>query len=172
MPEAGDLATAPIAALEALDRIRRMADPDLRVTYRGRSRDRTGPAEPVYSKAGTDPRDPQPLGTGLTAIARRNGWQSSLEVGAVMGRWPELVGESVAAHCSPEKFEPPALVIRASSTTWATQLRIMTVDLLDRLERELGSRIVEEITVLGPTQRSWKKGRRSVAGRGPRDTYG
>lgn len=169
--EPGDLSAAPAAALEALDRIRRMADSDFRPLFRS-TRTRSGPAEPVYTGAKADPRDPQPLRAGLGRIAREHGWSTSLDVGAVLGRWPELVGPDVAAHCSVEKFEPPVLVVRASSTTWATQLRIMTTLLLDRFERELGSRVVEELTVLGPTQRSWKRGRRSVAGRGPRDTYG
>ncbi|GAA4282564.1 hypothetical protein GCM10022261_00950 [Brevibacterium daeguense] len=149
-----------------------MADSEFRPIYRGPRRNVAGPVEPVYSGTGADPRDPQPLRTGLETVAQKHGWGTSLEVGAVIGRWHDLVGPHVAAHCSPEKFEPPVLVVRASSTTWATQLRIMTRDLLDRLERELGSRVVEELTILGPTQRSWKHGRRSVAGRGPRDTYG
>ena len=51
-------------------------------------------------------------------IAAEHGWSTSLDVGAVLGRWPELVGPDVAAHCTVEQFEPPVLVVRASSTTW------------------------------------------------------
>lgn len=167
----GDLTAAPAAALEALDRVRRMADSDFRPFFRS-TRVSGGTVEPVYSGAKADPRDPQPLGAGLSRITRDHGWATSLNVGAVIGRWPELVGPDVAAHCTVEQFEPPVLVVRASSTTWATQLRIMTSLLLDRFEHELGARVVEDLTVLGPAQRSWKRGRRSVAGRGPRDTYG
>ncbi|WP_349826651.1 DUF721 domain-containing protein [Brevibacterium litoralis] len=165
----------PVALLEALDRVRRMpTDGDAVPVYRGPRRNvgALGKSEPTYSSARPDPRDPQPIGVTLGGLTERQGWRTSLDVGSVIGRWPELVGEDVAAHCTPESFEPPVLVVRAVTTTWATQLRIMKVHLLDRLERELGSRVVEEIEILGPIQKSWKKGPRSVKGRGPRDTYG
>ncbi|MYM20173.1 DUF721 domain-containing protein [Brevibacterium sp. 5221] len=165
-------AGTPIAALEALDRVRRMGDVaagrytgSLRRTVRSI-------AEVSYTGAGADARDPKPLVAEIRTLTQARGWRASLDVGALMGRWPELVGQDVAAHCEPETCDPPALVVRASSTTWATQLRLMSQALLDRLERELGRRVIDEITILGPAQRSWKHGRRSVRGRGPRDTYG
>lgn len=173
------------ASLEALDRIRRMAghEPAMRSgarewTMRRRdegasAEDRVGIAGQItYSKSGKDPRDPRSLGRVFGGIIGRRGWTTSLDVGQVTGRWHELVGPDIAAHCTVERFEPPALVVRASSTTWATQLKIMREAILDRLERELGRRVVEEIEILGPVQRSFTRGRRSVKGRGPRDTWG
>lgn len=164
----------PVASLEALDRIRRMADSEFRPQHRGprRSLADVRRAEIAYTAARSDPRDPQPLGTNIDALVKTQGWRNNLDVGAVLGRWPDLVGRNVAEHCAPEKFDPPVLVIRASSTTWATQLRILRTQLLDRFERELGRRIIDDIEIIGPVQRSWKHGRRSVRGRGPRDTYG
>ncbi len=162
----------PIAALEALDRVRRMGDVGA-VRYTGSLRRTVRTVTEVsYTGAGADARDPKPLFAEISALTKQRGWQSSLDVGALLGRWPELVGVDVAAHCQPETCDPPALVVRASSTTWATQLRLMSQALLDRLERELGRRIIDDITILGPAQKSWKHGRRSVRGRGPRDTYG
>lgn len=164
----------PVASLEALDRIRRMADSEFRPLHRGPRRSLAGMrrAEIAYTSARPDPRDPQPLDASLKALVKTQGWTNNLDVGAVLGRWDELVGKNVAAHCTPEEFDPPVLVIRASSTTWATQLTILRTQLLDRFERELGRRIIDDIEIIGPVQRSWKHGRRSVKGRGPRDTYG
>lgn len=161
----------PTAALEALDRVRRMANVQRGYTGSVRRTVRTV-AEATYTSAGTDPRDPQTLGAQLERLLKNRGWQTSLDVGALLGRWSELVGPDVAAHCTPEVCDPPKLVIRASSTTWATQLRLMTQPLLARLERELGRRVIDDIEIIGPTQKSWKHGRRAVRGRGPRDTYG
>lgn len=42
----------------------------------------------------------------------------------------------------------------------------------EKIDAELGSGIVTVIKVLGPNAPSWRHGLRSVAGRGPRDTYG
>lgn len=164
-----------VASLEALDRVRRMGQAG-RPGYSGYSGSvRRTPAtirEAEYSGAKADPRDPKRIGGDLAALTADRGWRTSLDVGVLLGSWPRLVGKDVAAHCTPERIDPPKLTVRASSTTWATQLRIMSAALLDKLERELGHRAIDDIEILGPRQRSWKHGRRSVKGRGPRDTYG
>lgn len=164
--------TTSVAVLEALDRVRRMGDGADLATGAKRSWRSFTRAEVVYSGPGKDPRDPQKLGISLATLTKKFGWETQLDVGELMGRWPQLVGANVAEHCVPVVCEPPKLVVRASSSTWATQMRVMSMMLLDRLEKELGRRIIDEIEILGPTQKSWKRGRRSVKGRGPRDTYG
>ena len=64
------------------------------------------------------------------------------------------------------------LTVRAESSTWATSLRQIAPQLVARLNEQLGQGSVERVQVIGPHAPSWKKGRRSVPGRGPRDTYG
>jgi predicted nucleic acid-binding Zn ribbon protein len=183
---AEDRTRAPLsgAALEALDRARRMADVEARPgsgRWRGSGdgrrdaadRDPSGrPGQVAYTGSGTDPRDPRSVGGLFAKLAHRRGWESSLDVAQVTSRWPELVGPDVAAHCVVERFEPPTLVVRTSSTTWATQLRILKDGLLDKIERQMGRRVVEDIEIHGPVQRSFTRGRKSVRGRGPRDTWG
>ncbi|WP_029089743.1 DUF721 domain-containing protein [Brevibacterium album] len=183
---AADRTRAPLssAALEALDRVRRMADHEPRPGSRwaGPRREDAGPGlgaararglgEVAYTAAGADPRDPRPLAGMFSRLVQKRGWTSSLDVAQLTERWEELVGGDVAAHCTVEKFEPPVLVVRTSSTTWATQLKILREGLLDKLEREMGRRVVEDIEIRGPEQRRFTRGRRSVKGRGPRDTWG
>ena len=183
---AEDRTRAPLAgaALEALDRARRMADIEARprsgTWHRGGDGRRdpadrdpgSRPGQIAYTGSGSDPRDPRSLGGLFAKLAHRRGWESSLDVAQVTSRWPELVGPDVAAHCTVERFDPPTLVVRTSSTTWATQLRILKDGLLDRIERQMGRRVVEDIEIHGPVQRSFTRGRKSVRGRGPRDTWG
>lgn len=164
-----------VAVLEALDRVRRMGSAGEWTSvpaHRPVGKGGAPGAEVVFSAAGPDPRDPHRLGGNLSELTARFGWKTHLDIGELLGRWSQLVGPNVAEHCTPELVEPPRLVVRASSTTWATQLRVMSTVLLERLERELGRRVIEDIEIVGPVQKSWKRGRRSVKGRGPRDTYG
>lgn len=119
-----------------------------------------------------DGRDPVLVGDTLARLAAERGWSEPLSVGGVVGRWREVVGDDVAEHCTPETFEDGLLVVRADSTTWATNLRLLTPQLLGRLAHEVGPDVVTEVRVLGPTGPRWAKGKRSVPGRGPRDTYG
>lgn len=108
----------------------------------------------------------------FSRLIRDRGWSTPVAVGSVLTRWPQLVGPEIALHCRPESFENSVVRVRTSSTAWATQLRLMTPMLLQRFDQELGSGVVTRIEVAGPQAPSWRKGPRSVRGRGPRDTYG
>ncbi|MFB9315396.1 DUF721 domain-containing protein [Nocardioides plantarum] len=125
------------------------------------------------SGAHPDDRDPQLLGGEVGRLVDRGGWELQLRIRGVFARWPELVGEDVAAHCVPESFSDGRLVVRTDSTAWATQLKMLAPSVVRRLNEELGDGTVTVIEVLGPHLPSWKKGPRSTRdGRGPRDTYG
>ncbi|WP_125614134.1 DUF721 domain-containing protein [Specibacter cremeus] len=117
-------------------------------------------------------RDPLGLGKVVGRLVTERGWTSPVAIGSVMARWPELVGPDIAAHCRPESFEDTTLHVRCDSTSWATQLRLLSASLLARFDAELGAGVVTKLLVLGPAAPSWRKGFRSVKGRGPRDTYG
>jgi predicted nucleic acid-binding Zn ribbon protein len=100
------------------------------------------------------------------------GWTEEVSVGGVVGRWREVVGSELADHCTPETFEAGVLVVRTDSTSWATQVRLLVPQLLARLAKDVGPNVVREVKVLGPVGPGWRRGSRSVPGRGPRDTYG
>jgi predicted nucleic acid-binding Zn ribbon protein len=140
---------------------------------RRRQRNRDQPARGRVSGAHPDDRDPQLLGGEVSRLVEERGWELDLRMRGVFARWPELVGEQVADHCAPETFVEGKLVVRATSTAWATQLRLLAPTLVRRLNEELGHGTVTVIDVLGPHGPTWKKGPRSARdGRGPRDTYG
>ena len=122
--------------------------------------------------SGRDGRDPSLFGDQLDRLLLDRGWNVDVAVGSVMGRWPAIVGPEVAEHCTPVTFSDGALTVRADSTAWATQLRLMSSSLLGRLETEVGKDAVTELRVQGPSAPSWTWGLRKSTGPGPRDTYG
>ncbi len=127
----------------------------------------------AISGAHPDERDPQLLESEVARLVGRGGWDLPLRMRGVFARWPELVGDDVAGHCTPESFVDGVLVVRTDSTAWATQLTLLTPTILGRLNADLGSGTVRVLEVRGPHLPTWKKGRRSTRdGRGPRDTYG
>ena len=115
---------------------------------------------------------PAPLGERIKDVIDTQGWSTDVKLHHLLGGWPSLVGEVNAAHSVPESFADKVLTVRAESTTWATSLRQIALQLVARLNEQLGQGSVERVVVIGPHAPSWKKGRRSVPGRGPRDTYG
>src|SRR5690606_24106423 len=108
----------------------------------------------------------------LERLAGERGWRPQLSVGGLVSRWAEFVGTNIADHSTVESFEDGVLVLRATSSAWATELELQSPAMLRRLEEELGGEVVRQIRVLGPGGQSWTRGRRSVPGRGVRDTYG
>jgi predicted nucleic acid-binding Zn ribbon protein len=91
----------------------------------------------------------------------------------VVDRWPELVGHQIAARTRAEALTDGVLLVRAESTAWATQLRLMAADIVRRLNVELGHGTVTRLDVRGPAAPSWTRGPlRTSDSRGPRDTYG
>jgi predicted nucleic acid-binding Zn ribbon protein len=170
-PDSVDNSTDPVkAALSGAQRISRGKP----VRSRRRRRiDDTGTRTGGYSGAGPDATDPQPVGDVVAGYLTDRGWDRPLAEARVFSDWATIVGEDVAAHCTPSALRDGELKIGAESTAWATQLRLLAGTLLARIVAELGPDVVTRVVVTGPVGPSWKHGLRSVHGaRGPRDTYG
>ncbi len=129
--------------------------------------------DPRSAGAHPDDRDPQLLTTALDRLVDSQGWSREVSVHTLLGTWPKLVGPDNAAHSMPVGYQDTVLTVRAESTAWATQLRLIAPMIVAKLNEALGDGTVTRVTILGPDAPSWKHGRRSVRdGRGPRDTYG
>ena len=180
VPRAGDFWTDPDHDDTGLDLARSLAKS---ISGAARSAPRKKPRRKIPgdqtrsrrkgSGAHPDERDPQTIDTTLGRLVADQGWAMDLRVHGVFGRWPEIVGDEVAQHCTPTSYDDGKLVVRTDSTAWATQLRMLAPTLVRRLNEELGHGSVTMIEVEGPNLPHWKKGRLSSRdGRGPRDTYG
>ena len=166
-PEVGD---AGEAAAAALARARAAAKAKgLRPGLRPRRRVKDVPV----GERSSGGRDPKLLGDQLDQFVTERGWVGDVAVGAVIGRWSQIVGPEIAQHCAPVDFVDGILTVRADSTAWATQLRLLSSSLLARLAEDVGEGTVGELRVVGPGAPTWSRGQRRVQdGRGPRDTYG
>ncbi|WP_285114777.1 DciA family protein [Leifsonia sp. fls2-241-R2A-40a] len=117
-------------------------------------------------------RDPRGVGDVVDALAAQLGWTSALAQSDLLEGWRELAGEETAKHAIPDQITDGVLVVRCESTAWATQLRMMRSELLAHIAERFPEAGIESIRFQGPDAPSWKRGPRSIPGRGPRDTYG
>ena len=117
-------------------------------------------------------RDPKGLGDVVDALAVQLGWSSALAQSDLLDGWRELAGEETSKHAVPDAIVDGVLVVRCESTAWATQLRMMRSELLARIAERFPDADIQSIRFQGPDAPSWKRGPRSIPGRGPRDTYG
>ena len=137
-------------------------------SYRTKSR-KTNNQEEERSKKD----DPEKLSNILNDLVTTRDWKKGIAEGTLFTKWREIVGNEIADHCEPITLFEGRLTIKAESTSWATQLRLITPELLQNIRSRSEGALVDEVTVIGPNTPSWKRGLRTIRGaRGPRDTYG
>lgn len=135
-------------------------------------RTRAPSADPQYSAAGPDERDPVAAARALDELLDGQGWRDRTTVAAALARWDEIAGPDIAAHVTAESFTDGVLTLRADSTAWATQLRLLLPSVRRRVDAALGQAVVHDIVVRGPAPPRQRGALRVRDGRGPRDTYG
>ncbi|MCU1525143.1 MAG: hypothetical protein JWO18_2037 [Microbacteriaceae bacterium] len=117
-------------------------------------------------------RDPEGLGSIVDALTTRLGWSSPLARSELLASWTEIAGAETAEHSSPAGIEDGVLTVHCDSTAWATQLRLMRVQVMNQITARYPDAGIQSLRFEGPNAPSWKRGPRSIPGRGPRDTYG
>lgn len=167
-PSGVDLARVALRAAKEQARARGAAAQQKKQSRRGGG---------LRSGARADGRDPLPLGAAINRLITERGWEAPAAVGGVMGRWPQIVGDDLANHCVPLRYdedpEERVLTVQCDSTAWATQLRLLAPQLVARLNADLGHGTVRVIKVLGPGGPPRRFGPlRAPGSKGPGDTYG
>jgi predicted nucleic acid-binding Zn ribbon protein len=117
-------------------------------------------------------RDPRGIDDVLDGLTSRLGWNSSLAQADLLASWAELAGAETAEHSTPVAIEEGVLTVHCDSTAWATQLRLMRGQITTSIAQRFPDAGIESVRFDGPNAPSWKRGPRSIPGRGPRDTYG
>ena len=128
--------------------------------------------EPGSSAAFGKGRDAHGLGDVLDALTAKLGWNSPLAQSELLASWAEIAGEETAEHSAPVGIEDGTLTVRCDSTAWATQLRLMRGQITSQIASKYPDAGIQSVRFEGPGAPSWKRGPRSIPGRGPRDTYG
>ena len=117
--------------------------------------------------------DPTLIAETLQELVEDRDWKSGLAEGNLFSSWRSIVGEEVAEHTEPISLLDGTLLIKCSSTSWATQMGLMQDQLLQTLQKSAPGVLVDSLRFMGPSAPSWKRGIRSIKNaRGPRDTYG
>jgi predicted nucleic acid-binding Zn ribbon protein len=101
------------------------------------------PWEPL---PGSSP-EPVPVDRGLQRVLHALGTPSTAAMGSLFDDWVGLVGEQLATHARPVRLRASTLVLAVDDPAWATQVRWMTAEVLERLAAGLGEGVVTELEV-------------------------
>ncbi len=81
------------------------------------------------------------LAGALDALLDRLGAETATAITGVFGEWPKIVGEQVAQHVTPIKLERGRLIVEIDDPSWATQMRFLEPQLIEKLNAATTSTI-------------------------------
>jgi predicted nucleic acid-binding Zn ribbon protein len=90
---------------------------------------------------------PAPLADVMSALATKRGWTRRLDGAQIHTRWREIAGDDLASHVEPVRLHGGVLVLRVESNVWATQVRYLAGELVERANAVLGAGAVHTVTV-------------------------
>jgi len=156
-------------ARSAYLRLREAFGGPTQASSRRRKRQKLIPGDTVPFGPG---RDPGAMSDVLSALTKTMGWSAPLAQSDLVSAWRDIAGPETAEHSTPTRIEDGVLHVQCDSTAWATQLRLMRTEIVTRIANGYPAAGVQNISFAGPGAPTWKRGPRSIPGRGPRDTYG
>lgn len=98
----------------------------------------------------SSPDDPVPLRDTMDEVVRalRGGGgggsssaTSARALGTLFSRWTDAVGQAVADHARPVLLDGERLLVEVDEPGWATQLRFLEADVLERLRSVAGLQV-------------------------------
>jgi predicted nucleic acid-binding Zn ribbon protein len=91
-------------------------------------------------------KGPQPIGPILDSVLGRLGPKSegslppAAAIGTIFSRWEEIVGMALSKHAKPLKFQGGVLVIAVDQPLWATHIKALSAEVVDKIEKVTGTR--------------------------------
>ena len=90
-------------------------------------------------------RAPRPLADAIGVLSAR--LEPATPLAAVQRVWPAVVGELIAAEAQPTAERAGVVTVSCRSAVWAQELDLMALELVDRLNAELGADAVRQLRV-------------------------
>jgi len=75
-------------------------------------------------------KDPKSLSDVMSELISNRDWRQGLAEGNIFSDWEKIVGSEIASHTTPISLVDGRLTIQTSSTAWATQLTLISSELL------------------------------------------
>ncbi len=107
--------------------------------------------------------DPVAIGDVVDSLMAEGVFARGMPVATLMSRWPELVGERLAAATEPASLERGVLVVRASDGPWGAQASFLADAIRAKADEALGGGQVTSVRVVvgdGPTGGTSQRNRR------------
>ncbi len=101
------------------------------------------------SRSGAD--EPVPLTEALIAVRTELGLPAGDPLRDLADHWNEIVGDDIAEHAHLDSVHDGALTVTTDGPIWASQLRYLEREIIERAEAVIGTGIVGSVRIrVGP----------------------
>ena len=80
----------------------------------------------------------EPIGEIIRRVLSRRGLGAGIREAEVLGRWPDIVGETLAKQTDPIAIEQGILFIRVPDSAWRNELSMMKEELVKKINTAFG----------------------------------
>ena len=87
----------------------------------------------------------QKLKAAINNLLKAAGLEAGVSQNKALLVWDDVVGAKVSENTTPEKVESGTLYIKASNPTWRQELMFKKEEILKKLNKKLGEKIIKEI---------------------------
>ncbi|HVE45978.1 MAG TPA: DUF721 domain-containing protein [Acidimicrobiales bacterium] len=108
---------------------------------------RSGPRRSGWRPLPEEERAPRRLSESLDGITRSMGVPGAAALATLFNRWEEIAGPVAASHSWPLSVTRGALVVAVDGPGWATSLRALSSQLVQRVNDVAGPGMAERIEV-------------------------
>ena len=90
----------------------------------------------------------QKLKAAINNLLKAAGLEAGVSQNKALLVWDDVVGAKVSENTTPEKVEAGTLYIKASNPTWRQELMFKKEEILKKLNKKLGEKIIKEIKLI------------------------
>ena len=90
----------------------------------------------------------QSLGDVLNKLVENLGIENQLLENKAIVEWPNIVGPKISKNSKAERIKDGILFVKTSNNVWKNELTFYKMDLIKKINSELGKRVVFDIILL------------------------
>jgi predicted nucleic acid-binding Zn ribbon protein len=88
------------------------------------------------------------LGDIVDGLMQEEAFSRGIPIAELASKWPQIVGERLAAETAPASLEGGLLTVSATNGPWGAQARFLHEQIRSKANQALGSPIIETVRVV------------------------
>jgi predicted nucleic acid-binding Zn ribbon protein len=92
--------------------------------------------------------DAVPLGEIVDGLMREEAFSRGIPIAELASRWPQIVGDRLAAETAPASLEGGLLTVSATNGPWGAQARFLHEQIRLKANEALGADVIQTVRVI------------------------